>query len=594
MAESAAKPAGTGFRLPAAAWLRSYSRADLGADLLASVIVTIMLIPQSLAYAMLAGLPPETGLYASMLPVVAYAALGSSRVLAVGPVAVISLMTATALAEVTAVHDVSWPVAAALLALLSGGFLAALGLLRMGWIANFLSHAVITGFISASAILIALGQLRHLLGIEASGKTLPELVPVLAANAGSAIPEVMLVGFGALAFLHLVRTRLGPLLRTLGLRPGLASACVRAGPVLAVVVGTLLVSLLALADQGVPVVGAVPAGLPTPRIPTLDLELIRALAPSALLVSLVGFVESISVGQSLALRRRQRVEPDQELLGLGAANIASGLSGGFPVTGGFSRSVVNYDAGAVTPMAGVLTALAMAAVAAFMTPAFHDLPRAVLAAVIVVAVLPLVDFAAMGRAWRHSRWDFGALAVTFAGVLLLGVEAGIGLGVLLSLGVHLGRSSRPHLAVVGRVPGTEHFRNVDRHEVHTARRVLSVRVDESLWFANARFLEDRLGALLADRPEVSDLVLQCTAVNGVDGSAMETLERISERLGAAGVRFHLAEVKGPVMDVLRRAGIPERLSGEVFFTQHEAMRTLAPEEEPGTGPGVCGRNRDDA
>lgn len=572
-----------GLALPAAIWLRDYSRADLGADLLASVIVTIMLIPQSLAYAMLAGLPPEAGLYASMLPVVGYALFGSSRVLAVGPVAVISLMTATALAEVSAVHDVSLPLAAALLAMLSGAFLALLGLLRMGWIANFLSHAVISGFISASAIVIALGQVEHLLGAEAGGKTLPELLPALGSSAARVVPEVAIIGFGAIAFLYLVRSRLGALLRALGVAPALATACVRAGPVVAVVLGTLAVSWLSLADRGVPVVGEVPAGLPGLVLPMVKLDLVVALLPSAILISLVGFVESISVGQSLAMRRRQRVEPDHELLGLGAANLAAGLSGGFPVTGGFSRSVVNYDAGAVTPMAGVFTAVAMAAVAAFMTPAFHDLPRAVLAAVIVVAVLPLVDFAAMRRALRHDRWDFAALAVTFAGVLLLGVEIGIGLGVLLSLAVHLGRSSRPHMAVVGRVPGTEHFRNVDRHEVLTAQRVLSVRVDESLWFGNARYLEDRLGALVSERPGVTDLVLQCTAVNGIDGSAMETLERISERLDSAGVRLHLSEVKGPVMDVLRHAGIPERLSGRVFFTQHEAMRALAPDDEPGNG-----------
>jgi SulP family sulfate permease len=591
VAESAQRPP-LGFPLPAAAWLRGYSRTDFGADLLASVIVTIMLIPQSLAYAMLAGLPPETGLYASMLPVVAYAAFGSSRVLAVGPVAVISLMTATALAEVTATHDVAWPVAAAVLAMLSGLFLVLLGLLRMGWIANFLSHSVISGFISASAIVIALGQFEHIFGVEADGKTLPVLLPALGASAARAIPEVMAIGFGAIAFLYFVRSHLGPMLRSFGMAPGLATACVRAGPVLAVVFGTLAVSWLSLAQQGVPVVGAVPAGLPALVLPRVELDLVVALLPSAILISLVGFVESISVGQSLAMRRRQRVEPDQELLGLGAANLVSGLSGGFPVTGGFSRSVVNYDAGAVTPMAGVLTAVAMAAVAAFMTPAFHDLPRAVLGAVIVVAVLPLVDFAAMGRALRHSRWDFAALALTFAGVLLLGVEIGIALGVLLSLAVHLGRSSRPHMAVVGRVPGTEHFRNVDRHAVLTAQRVLSVRVDESLWFGNVRFLEDRLGALVSERPGVTDLVLQCTAVNGVDGSAMETLERISERLDAAGVRLHLSEVKGPVMDVLRHAGIPERLTGRVFFTQHEAMRALAPDDEPGNGRAPCAGDGD--
>jgi SulP family sulfate permease len=568
-----------------ASWLRNYRQRDFGSDLLASLIVTIMLIPQSLAYAMLAGLPPETGLYASMLPVLGYALLGSSRVLAVGPVAVISLMTASALADVTARHAVSAAEAAALLALLSGVILALLGVLRMGWIANFLSHSVISGFVSASAVLIALGQLRHLLGIEAGGRTLVELFPSLLGHAGAVHGWTLALGGAALALLVFSRTRMPALLRRVGFTTTAALVIQRAIPVLAVVGSILVVMLAGLEARGVAVVGPVPGGLPSLVLPPMPLALVLDLLMPALLLSLVGFVESISIGQSLAMRRRQRVEPDRELLGLGAANLLAGIGSAFPVTGGFSRSVVNYDAGAVSPMAGILTAVAMAGVALVFTPAFHDLPRAVLAAVIIAAVVPLADFRAMRRTFRTSFADGTALLVTFVGVLLLGIETGIAAGVGLALAIHLWRSSRPHMAIVGRVPGTEHFRNVDRHAVQTSDRVLSLRVDESLYFANARFLEDRVLEQVTERPEITDVVLMCSAVNGIDGSAIESLTSINDRLDVAGVRLHLSEVKGPVMDVLRRTDLPERLSGRIFFTQHEAIRVLTAEGAGSTGHG---------
>ncbi len=562
--------------LPALEWLRAYDRQALADDLMASVIVTIMLIPQSLAYAMLAGLPPEAGLYASMLPLVAYAAFGSSRVLAVGPVAVVSLMTASALAKVTADGSAGYVEAAMVLALLSGGLLVLLGILRVGFLANFLSHAVISGFVTASGILIAVGQLRHVLAVDADGHSVVEIGGALLAALPDTHGPTLAIGAGAIAFLLFVRSRLGALLVRLGVRPQLATYVTRAGPVFAVIASIVLVGALGLAQAGVPIVGVVPSGLPSLRLPLPDAGLVLELLPSAVLISVVGFVESISVAQSLAMRRRQRVEPDQELVGLGVANLAAGVSGGFPVTGGFTRSVVNFDAGAVSPLAGVFTAVLMGLTAALLTPAFHDLPKAVLAATIIVAVLSLVDLGALRRTLRQSPSDFAALLATMVGVLAIGIEAGIVLGVAVALGLHLWRTSRPHIAVVGRVPGTEHFRNVDRHAVQTCETLLSVRVDESLYFANARFLEDRLLELVTERPAVTDVVLVCSAVNGVDGSAVETLESINERLHVAGVRFHLSEVKGPVMDALKRTDLLQHLSGEVFFTQHEAVQRLAP------------------
>ncbi|MFC3230181.1 SulP family inorganic anion transporter [Marinibaculum pumilum] len=563
--------------LPFMDWARHYDRGTFGADFLAAVIVTIMLIPQSLAYAMLAGLPPATGLYASMLPLVAYAVFGSSRTLAVGPVAVLSLMTAATLSRLDLPTDEARLGAAALLAALSGGLLVALGLLRLGAIANLLSHPVISGFITASGILIAAGQLKHLLGIPLEGHNLPELAQSAWAHWQSIDAATAIVGAAVLAMLWGARRWLAGGLAALGLSRSLAGTVSRAAPVLAVAATILAVHFLPASLDSVRIVGSIPQGLPPLAWPTMDAELVLELLPDAALIALVGFVESVSVAQTLAAKRRQSIRPDQELFGLGAANVAAAVTGGYPVTGGFARSTVNFDAGAATPLAGAMTAIGIAATALLLTPAFHDLPRATLAATIVVAVSSLIDFKALARTWRYSLTDFAAMAATILMVLAVGVEAGIATGVALSVALHLGRTLRPHIAIVGQVPGTEHFRNVKRHEVVVSPKVLSFRVDESLYFANARFLEDWLAARIAERPEVRDVVLICSAVNMIDASALESLETVSERLGAAGVRLHLSEVKGPVMDRLRRSHFLDHLSGQVFLSQHQAMCALAPE-----------------
>ena len=560
--------------LPILKWGRDYGRSTLANDLVAASIVTIMLIPQSLAYAMLAGLPAQVGLYASILPLVAYAIFGSSRTLAVGPVAIVSLMTATAVGEIAAQGSEAYLAAAALLALISGTMLIAMGLFRIGFLANFLSHPVISGFITASGLLIAAGQVKHLLGVASGGHTLPEIAAGLIGNASSANMRTLAIGVGVLAFLYFVRLRLRALLLRAGLRPRLADIATKAGPVLAVSVTILAASIFDLAEAGVSFVGEIPRGLPLPTLPIVDIEMIRALALPALLISLVGFVESVSVAQTLAAKRRQRIVPDQELIGLGAANIAAGLSAGYPVTGGFARSVVNFDAGAETPAAGIFTAAGIAVATLFLTPLLADLPQATLAATIIVAVLSLVDLPAIGRVWAYSKADFSAMAATMAGTLMLGVEVGIVVGVLLSLLMHLYRTSRPHMAVVGQVPGTEHFRNVDRHQVLTQPDILSLRVDESLYFANSRYLEDRIAELVAERPALKHVVLMCSAVNAIDASALESLEEINHRLHDAGILLHLSEVKGPVMDRLSRSHFPKDLTGTVFLSQNDAISTL--------------------
>ena len=563
--------------LPCLDWGRRYNRATASQDGLAALIVTLMLIPQSLAYAMLAGLPPVTGLYASILPLLAYALFGSSRSLAVGPVAVVSLMTAAALGPLFPAGSAAYIGAAMLLAFLSGLILSLMAVMRLGFLANFLSHPVISGFISASGILIACGQLKHILGVSASGESLLQIVPALVRALPHTQGATLLIGVLSLAWLWWARGRLKPLLQRLGLSAQAAGNLAKAGPVLAIIVAIVAVSALQLEQAGVKVVGVIPQGLPGLVLPTLDLQLALQLLPAALLISLVGFVESVSVGQTLAAKRRQRIEPDSELLGLGAANLSAAFSGGFPVTGGFARSVVNYDAGAQTPMAGVFTAIGIGLLVRLLTPLMHNLPQAVLAATIIVAVLSLVDLGSLKRTWRYSPQDGAAQAATLLGVLLIGVEVGILLGVGLSLLLFLWRTSKPHMAVVGQVPGSEHFRNVERFAVVESPSVLSLRVDESLYFPNARFLEERIGELIAARPQVRHLVLMCPGVNLIDASALDSLDAIVERLAAAGVQLHLSEVKGPVMDQLKRSDFLQRFGGQVFISQFQALKTLAPQ-----------------
>ena len=564
-------------RLPILDWGRHYGRPALMADLVAALIVTVMLIPQSLAYAQLAGLPPVVGLYASVAPLLLYALLGSSRVLAVGPVAVVSLMTAAAVAPVAASTGLPYGTVALSLALLSGAMLLAMGLLKLGVIANFLSHPVISGFITASGLLIAASQLKTLMGVKAEGHDLVTLLAALASQWPQVHGLTLAVGVGATAFLFWARRYAKPLLLRARLRPVLADSLSRAAPVLAIATTAALAWALNWQAQGVKLVGHVPQGLPPLTLPPLDLLLWRELALPALLISIVGFVESVSVGQTLAARRRQRIEPDQELVALGASNLGAAFSGGFPVTGGFARSVVNFDAGAQTQAAGVFTAIGILAATLFLTPLLFYLPQATLAATIIVAVLSLVDLGVLKRTWVYSRPDFAAVAATLLATLGLGVEAGLLVGVGVSLALYLWRTSRPHIASVGLVPGTEYFRNVLRHAVRTSPQLLSLRVDESLYFANARALEDRVNDEVATLPALRHVVLQCSAINDIDASALESLEAIHQRLVEAGITLHLSEVKGPVMDRLQGTEFLRHLSGQVFLTHYQAVAALTPE-----------------
>ncbi len=562
---------------PVFEWGRGYDREAFTNDLVAAIVVTIMLIPQGMAYAMLAGLPPEAGLYGAMVPLLIYALLGTSRPLAVGPVAVVALMTAAAAGDVAGPGSQGYHLAALVLAFLSGAMLLALGVLRLGFLANFLSHPVISGFITAAGILIAGSQLRHLTGIEVSGKTLPELLHTLMQDIDGLHWPTLLLSALVLAFLFWSRKGLAPLLMRAGLSHKAAGLISKGALLVAVAGSTLAVALLDLAAAGVPIVGEIPRGMPALSLPLSDWPMMQALMVPALMIAIVGYVESMSIAQTLAARRRQRVDANRELVALGAANLGAATTSAMPVTGGLSRSIVNFDAGARTPAAGAMTAFGVGLSLLLFTPLLHFLPNATLAAIIIVAVAGLLDFGTLPRTWRYSRADGTAMAATIAVTLLMGVEPGLMAGVGLSLMLHLYRTSRPHVAIVGQVPGTEHFRNIERHAVVTAPDTVSIRIDESLYFPNARFLEDCVMGQVAGKPELRNVVLMFPAVNDVDASALESLEGINRMLAEAGVTLHLSEVKGPVMDRLRRSHFLQELTGDVFLTQHDAMRALAPD-----------------
>ena len=553
-------------------WLRQYQRPWLSGDLTAGLIVTVMLIPQSLAYAMLAGLPPQIGLYASILPLLAYAFFGSSMTLAVGPVAVASLMTASALTPLAAPGSESYIMLAMLMALMSGLILFVAGILRLGFLAYFLSHPVISGFISGSAILIAIGQLKYLLSISLPSGSIITTVTGLVHQISAVNTNTAIIGIAALIFLFFARSALAPLLKSAGLPAKLAELLTKLAPMAVVIVSTAFVASTGL-DQSaqVAIVGQVPSGLPSIGLPPISWQQTQALWLPALLISLVGFVESVSVAQSLALKRGQRISPDRELLGIGAANIASALSGGYPVTGGFARSVVNFSAGANTPAAGVISAVLMAIVISAFTGWFYYLPVSVLAATIIVAVLGLLDWHTLREAWTYDKADAISLLLTFAGVIFLGVEEGILLGVALSLAVLVWRSSHPHMAIVGRVPGTEHFRNIDRHQVETLPGLVALRVDESLYFANAQIIEEKIESLIQSNADTRTVLLILSAVNQLDSTALAMLTDVQKNLAARHITLQFAEIKGPVLDRLRSTPLGETMRDQIFLSTHEAF-----------------------
>ncbi len=517
-------------------WLQHYRRSMLPGDISAGIVVAMMMIPQGMAYALVAGLPPVAGIYASIVPPLLYALFGTSSTQSVGPMAIISLMTASSLAPLAAPGSALYGVLAAQLALLSGVVLLACGLLRIGFLANFFSRPVMSGFTLGSALLIAWGQVRPLLGAMPPAIHWPSAA----------------LGLGALAVLVWARHYMAGSLRRTGMSPVAADIGAKLAPMLVVIGATALVPLLKLEALGVATTGSVPAGLPGLNLATSGGHW-QALLQPALLIGFMIFLISMSGAQTLALKRGEKLGSNQELVGLGAANIGSALSGGFPVTGSISRSAVNFAAGANTQLASIITAALLALALVAPTGWLALLPLPVLAATIIVAVLGMLDLSTLSTSWRYDRADAAALLATGAGVLVLGVEAGVVVGVALSMGALIWRASRPHIAVLGRINGTEHFRNVDRYSAETAPGLLMLRVDAGLFFGNVEAVNERIEDELAERPDTRHLVLVLSAVNAIDTSALFGLGELNTSLRQRGVLLHLAEVKGPVMDRLKHS-----------------------------------------
>ena len=520
-------------------WARGYDRSTARADLVAGVTVAVMLVPQGMAYAALAGMPPVTGLYASIVPLLVYALLGTSRTLAVGPVAIVALLSNTALLPLADGDPDRYLALAAALAALVGVVQLGLGLARLGALVNLLSHSVLSGFTSAAAIVIGTSQVKDLLGLEVErAEGFVQTVTAIAGALGTTHWPTVAVGAVSVAALVLARRR----------APRLPGA-------LLVVAGVTAASAaLGFGEQGIAVLKEVPAGLPTPALPAVGLDEVLALLPSALTIAVISYMEGISVAKALAAKERETVDANAELLAVGAANVAAGLFRAFPVAGGFSRTAVNHQAGARTPGASVVTALIVAVAVLLFTPLFFHLPKAVLAAIILVAVAGLVDLRTPVQTWRTRRLDGAVVGVTFAGTLLLGIEAGIALGAALSIATFVWKSATPHMAELGRVRGTATYRNVERYETERDPGVLLLRVDAPLFFANAQHVSDRVLALVAQRPALRAVVLDASAVTDVDADGAHTLHELDRRLSDNGVVLHLATVRGPVRDVLVRSG----------------------------------------
>ena len=551
--------------LPILTWGPNYDRGNLRSDLAAGLTVGAMLVPQAMAYALLAGLPPEVGLYAATIPVVIYALFGTSRQLAVGPVAIVSLLTASALAALVEEGTAGYLEAAALLALMVGVLHIVLGAGRLGFLVNFLSHSVLVGFTAAAAIIIGFSQVKHILGISIERKEhFYETVLEVVDNASDTNAATLMLGVAALVTLFVLKRRI----------PRMPAALV-------VVVGSILaVEILGLEDEGVKVVGDIPDSLPTFAIPSLDGSLFGSLIPTAFVITLVGFMESIAVAKVYARRHRYTVEPNSELIGLGAANVAAGFFGGYPVTGGFSRTAVNDTAGARTPFASIITAGIVLATIAFLTPLFTSLPNAALGAIIIMAVVGLVDVAEIRHIAMVKKSDLIGLGVAFFATLILGIELGILVAVVASMLVVFARMSMPHSAVLGHVDGTTSYRNTERFpEAQTIDGVRIVRIDAALSFVNAvnvKKLILRHAQSVSEEPRA--LVLDASGINDVDATGADMLHELVAEFRDLGVALHLCDVKGPVRDVLRRAGIWDDLGSRVHTSTNDAVVAIVAHE----------------
>ena len=551
--------------IPALEWGSNYSRSLLSGDINAGVTVGVMLIPQGLAYALIAGLPPIYGLYAALIPILVYAIFGTSGSLAVGPVAMVSLLVATGVSELAPQGTEAYITMAILLAFMVGVIQLSLGLLRFGFITNFLSHPVLSGFTSAAALIIGLNQLKNLTGIPIPrSNSVFEILGTAATGIGQAHLPTLAMGVGGVLLIVVLRRFYRRL----------------PGGLLAVVIGTVLTIMLGLDGAGVAIVGDVPAGLPVPRVDFLQWSAAADLLPIALAISLVGYMESIAVAKSFAAKHRDTIDPSQELTALGLANIAGSFFLSYPTTGGFSRTAVNDQAGSRTPLASIISAAIVGLTLLFLTPLFTYLPKALLASIVMVAVFGLLDIKEMRYLWRSNKTDLALLLVTFGATLFLGIEQGILIGVAVSMVSFVYQASRPHMARLGRMPGSEVYRNIERYpDVETEKGVAIFRIDASLFFGNVEHIKDGIANLLADEPDTRILILDLYPVNRVDSSATHAMKDIIQRLSDQGVTLLFSGVKGPVRDAFARSGLTDAVGEDAFFMRihdacHDAQRRM--------------------
>lgn len=558
-------------------WGRDYRLNQFRSDLVAGTVVLFITVPQVIAYAFLAGMPPEAGLYAALFSLTGYALFGSSKALAVGPTAIVGMMTLEAASVYAEPGTVSYNEVVVQLCVVTGLVLVLLRIVNFGSVISFLSHAVVTGFITAAALLIISNQIPSILGLASSKDTsIIGVYSYLIETFQSRNDIVLWISLGAVALLIACKLYLGTALQRLGLAAGVADSLVKSAPMYAVVAGVLLVRIFGLDESaGVAVVGDVPAGLPEISVTLVSLEQFQNLLPSALLIAMVIFMESTSIATAIASKSRDKINANQELVGLGAANLGASLVGGFPVAGSFARSIVNFSSGAVSTVASLVTAALVLVTILLFASLFYHLPKGVLSAIIVVSAFQLIDFTAIRKIFGFNVTDAVTFSFTFLAVLSLGVESGVLIGIVISFVLLIRSSSKPHIAVVGRVGDSEHFRNIDRYDTRTSPQVLALRIDESLYFVNTRYIENFVLSQIADQPDVEHVLLICTATNFIDISGLEMLEELSENLYEVGVTLHLAEVKGPVMDKLKETRFYEHMHGQIFFTTNIAMKELA-------------------
>ncbi len=568
--------------LPGIGWFKGYTRSDLRNDLMAGVIVAFLLVPQGMAYAMLAGLPPVMGLYASTLPLILYTLFGSSRHLAVGPVALISILILTELSPLAEPGSDRYIGLVLLLALMIGSLQFLLSFLKAGLIIHFVSHAVISGFSSAAAIIIALSQLGPLLGIKFSTHhSLVGLLREVIERLGEVHLLTLTIGSISILFLLVSRKRDARF----------------PAPLLLLVGSILLTALLRLDQSGLKIVGKVPRGFPELHLPPVDLNSINLLLPIALPILFVGYMESVSIAKLIAVKERYKVDPNRELRALGLANLTASFFSGYPVTGGFSRTAVNHQAGARTGLAALVTSGLILLTLLFFTPLFYHLPNAVLAGIVIVAVSGLMDFKRASHFFKIQKGDGWTWVLTFFSTLLFGGAKGILTGMIFSLLLFIWRSSRPHAAELGFLEKEGAFRNVKRFpEAKRFPDGLILRVDAPLYFANTEFLKDLIHRSLVEKPEATWVILDCSGVNDMDAVAVDTLEEIMEAYQGK-VRFLFAEMKGPVRDLVKKAGWERKYGNRFQFpTIQQALKEIEQGEKkaynsPGTIESPVGGKR---